>query len=158
MSNVIGDRVAGWRVARGLTQAQLAVRSGVPQAAVSAIESFRRDLTVRTLQRLAAAMELSPGTLLDRDPPRPGLTRLQVDAISRAIVTGTRRLPPAHVRLADACAAEVLPTLEACRAPGAARARRRGPRSLLAAERRFGRETVDLILGRIDKHLGALPA
>ncbi len=157
MANLIGRRVGGWRKSRGLSQSALATRAGIPQAAVSSIELGRRDCSLRTVYRLALALDITPGTLLDADPPWSPLTRHEVDAVSRAIVSGRRDLPQAHRRLADACAGSVRPTLEACGAPGARRARLRGFRSLLAAEREFGLPTVKLVLGRIEKHIGGLP-
>ena len=47
------------RKARGWTQAQLAQRSGIPQARISHIEQAGRDpLSLRTLYRLAAAFDV----------------------------------------------------------------------------------------------------
>jgi len=45
------------------------------------------------------------------------------------------------------------PTLEAFGVPGSARARRRGPRALRAAEQKYGRDVIRLILARIDRHV-----
>jgi transcriptional regulator with XRE-family HTH domain len=154
MSNLIGGRIGGWRQARDLTQAALAARAGLPQAAVSAIEAGRRDCSVRTVFRLAAALDLTAGRLLDEEPPRAPLSRHDVDAIARAVVSGRRALAPGLRRLADACAAAMRPTLEACAAPGAPRARRRGPGALHAAIQRYGRDQVDLILERVDRFAG----
>jgi len=155
MGNLIGDKVGGWRRVRGLTQAALAARAGLTQAAVSGIENGGRDLSVRTLFRLAAALDLTPGALLDGEPPRASLTRHDIDAISRAVVTGERALPSASRRLADTCAAAMRPTLEACGSPGAGRARRGGEGALRAAIQRYGREQIDMILERVDRFAGA---
>lgn len=155
MSNLIGARLGGWRRAKGLTQAALAARTGLSQAAVSEIECGRRDVSLRTVFRMAVALDVTPGTLLDADPPRARLDRQEADAVARAVVTGARDLPPAQRRLADACAAAMRPTLEACGAPGAVRARRRGARALRAAEQRFGAEAVRNVLQRIDRHAAA---
>jgi transcriptional regulator with XRE-family HTH domain len=138
-----------------MTQARLAARAGIPQAAISAIETGRRDPTIRTMQRIAGGLGISIGTLVDMDPPLPTLDRHAVDAVSKAIVAGTRALPRDHNRLADALAAAARPELEASGVPGRIRARRRGERSLLLAERRFGRATLELILARLEKHMSA---
>src|SRR3989338_6148992 len=101
----IGGRVAAWRRHRDLSQQELANRSGVTQAIISRLERHGRDVPVRTLCRLAAALDVTPGTLLDGDPPRPDLDRHAVDAVARAMVSGRRRDLPARLRpLADACA------------------------------------------------------
>jgi transcriptional regulator with XRE-family HTH domain len=48
-----------------LTQKQVAERSGVHATEVSRIEGGKRDPQVSTLERLAAAVEMKPGRLLD---------------------------------------------------------------------------------------------
>jgi transcriptional regulator with XRE-family HTH domain len=64
----VGDLGSNLRAARkklGLTQEQVAERSGVHPTEVSRIEAGKRDPQVSTLRRLAAAVEVSPGDLLD---------------------------------------------------------------------------------------------
>jgi transcriptional regulator with XRE-family HTH domain len=48
-----------------LTQEQVAERSGVHATEVSRIEAGKRDPKISTLERLAAAVEVSPGQLLE---------------------------------------------------------------------------------------------
>jgi len=155
MNSFIGARLGGWRRSRNFTQVALAARAGLPQASVSIIEHGRRDISLRTVFRLAAALGITPGTLLDKDPPITALTRHEVDSIARAVVTGKRNIPSMHRRLADACAVAMRPTLEACGMPGMVRARRSGESAFNAAIQRFGREQVDLILDRVDRMAGA---
>jgi transcriptional regulator with XRE-family HTH domain len=64
----VGDLGSNLRAARkklGLTQEQVAERSGVHPTEVSRIEAGKRDPQVSTLRKLAAAVEVSPGELLD---------------------------------------------------------------------------------------------
>jgi transcriptional regulator with XRE-family HTH domain len=49
----------------GLTQEEVARRSGVHSTEVSRIEGGKRDPKVSTLERLAKAVEVNPGRLLD---------------------------------------------------------------------------------------------
>jgi transcriptional regulator with XRE-family HTH domain len=49
----------------GLTQEQVAQRSGVHATEVSRIEAGKRDPQVSTVRRLAKALEMTPGQLLD---------------------------------------------------------------------------------------------
>jgi len=49
----------------GLTQEQVAQRSGVHSTEVSRIEGGKRDPKVSTVERLAKAVEVKPGRLLD---------------------------------------------------------------------------------------------
>jgi transcriptional regulator with XRE-family HTH domain len=53
-----------------LTQEEVAERSGVHATEVSRIEAGKRDPKVSTLERLAAAVEVSPGELLRKRPTR----------------------------------------------------------------------------------------
>lgn len=64
---LMGDLGTNLRDARkclGLTQEQVAERSGVHATEVSRIEAGKRDPQVSTLLKLAKAVEVSPGQLL----------------------------------------------------------------------------------------------
>jgi transcriptional regulator with XRE-family HTH domain len=64
----VGDLGVNLRAARKrleLTQEQVADRSGVHATEVSRIEAGKRDPKVSTLRRLARAVEMPPGRLLD---------------------------------------------------------------------------------------------
>jgi transcriptional regulator with XRE-family HTH domain len=64
----VGDLGANLREARkklGLTQEQVAERSGVHATEVSRIEAGKRDPQVSTVLRLAAAVQVRPGELLE---------------------------------------------------------------------------------------------
>lgn len=64
----MGDLGANLREARerlGLTQEQVAQRSGVHATEVSRIEAGKRDPQVSTVRRLAKAVDVKPGQLLD---------------------------------------------------------------------------------------------
>lgn len=64
----MGDLGSNLRAARKklkLTQEQVAERSGVHPTEVSRIEAGKRDPQVSTLRKLAAALEVPPGELLD---------------------------------------------------------------------------------------------
>jgi transcriptional regulator with XRE-family HTH domain len=64
----VGDLGSNLRDARkrlGLTQEEVAARSGVHPTEVSRIEAGKRDPRASTLLRLARALEVRPGELLD---------------------------------------------------------------------------------------------
>jgi len=64
----VGNLGTNLRTARkrlGLTQEEIAHRSGVPQGEISNIERGNRDPQVSTVEKLAAAVELPPGRLFD---------------------------------------------------------------------------------------------
>lgn len=61
-----GPRLRVSREAAGLTQAELARRTGIHQPTISAIESGRRAPRPETLERLMAALAQRPSLLVDR--------------------------------------------------------------------------------------------
>jgi len=61
----LGTNLREARERLGLTQEQVAERSGVHATEVSRIEGGKRDPQVSTVIRLANALEVKPGRLLD---------------------------------------------------------------------------------------------
>jgi transcriptional regulator with XRE-family HTH domain len=61
----LGTNLRAARVKLGLTQEQVAERSGVHATEVSRIEAGKRDPQISTLRRLAKAVEVRPGQLLE---------------------------------------------------------------------------------------------
>jgi transcriptional regulator with XRE-family HTH domain len=52
----IGDSLKRWRAERGISQQDLADKSGVGYASIARIETGRQDPTVGMLERLAVAL------------------------------------------------------------------------------------------------------
>jgi transcriptional regulator with XRE-family HTH domain len=61
----LGKNLRAARKKLDLTQEQVAERCGVQAGEVSRIEHGKRDPQVSTLEKLAAAVEVAPGRLLD---------------------------------------------------------------------------------------------
>lgn len=61
----LGSNLRDARKRLGLTQEEVAERSGVHATEVSRIEAGKRDPRISTLRRLARAVEVSPGRLLE---------------------------------------------------------------------------------------------
>jgi transcriptional regulator with XRE-family HTH domain len=61
----LGKNLRAARKKLGLTQEQVSERCGVQAGEVSRIECGKRDPQISTLEKLAAAVELPPGRLLD---------------------------------------------------------------------------------------------
>lgn len=61
----LGKNLRAARKRLGLTQEEVAERSGVQAGEVSRIERGKRDPQVSTLERLAEAVEVPPGRLLE---------------------------------------------------------------------------------------------
>lgn len=89
VSDVIRER----RLANGLTQAQLALRAGSTQAAISRLERGELSPTIETVERLLAVMGEEAEIVVRR-------SRLECDAKR---LRALRSLPP-HERLAQAIA------------------------------------------------------
>ena len=61
----LGKNLRETRKRLGLTQEEVSERSGVQAGEISRIEAGKRDPKVSTLERLAKAVEVSPGRLLE---------------------------------------------------------------------------------------------
>jgi transcriptional regulator with XRE-family HTH domain len=97
----IGHQVLAWRRTRGMTQTALAERAGVKRLFISRLESGRVDPSLSSVRRLAIALGLSPGDLIDRAPAAVALDRNALDAWARAAVwpgsSAARKIPAARV-------------------------------------------------------------
>jgi len=74
----VGARVRGLRQARDLSQGELAALLGIPATNVSAIERGVRGLSLQQLAKLAKALDVSPGEILNghSSGQRQGIGRL----------------------------------------------------------------------------------
>ena len=61
----LGKNLRSTRKKLGLTQEQVSERSGVQAGEISRIETGKRDPQVSTIERLAKALDVPPGRLLD---------------------------------------------------------------------------------------------
>ena len=65
MRKLVGRNAARIRKEKGLTQEQLAERSGLSQQYLSGLERGRRNPTIVTLYEIAIALEVAPTDLID---------------------------------------------------------------------------------------------
>jgi len=63
-----GSKLQAWRENKGLTQEQLAEMVGTQAGQISLLEHGHRQLSVKWLNRLAPALGITPGWLLDNYP------------------------------------------------------------------------------------------
>jgi transcriptional regulator with XRE-family HTH domain len=63
---IFGESLRLQRMKAGLTQAELAARSGINQETISRIEKGRYNLTLRTMSRLAALLDGDVADMLRR--------------------------------------------------------------------------------------------
>ena len=64
-------RIRELRQGKNLTQAQLAELAGVRQATISDLESGKSRRLLEVIDKLARALKVEPGDLLERAPARP---------------------------------------------------------------------------------------
>ena len=64
VANKLAKRIAWFRELRGMTQDQLAELAGISRMSVNDAESGQTHMSMRTLVKLAAALETSVGVLL----------------------------------------------------------------------------------------------
>ena len=94
-----GKTVLAWRLARGLTQAELAMRARLPRPNLSAIERGKREVTLGTLRALALALDVRPGVLADGVPPQDRSRPLSRDDLERVAVAAARGATLTDARL-----------------------------------------------------------
>ena len=63
-----GNLLQAWREHRGMTQEELAEKVGTYSGQISLLENGKRQLSVKWLYRLADALGITPGWLLDHHP------------------------------------------------------------------------------------------
>ena len=100
----LGHTLYLWRLEKGLTQEELSHLSGISRPNLSAVEQGARDVTVQTARRLARALGIGAGVLVEGVPPRRGeplsLTREALDRIARYAAGQKLPMPPGEERLA----------------------------------------------------------
>jgi len=72
---LIGQRLRDARMGRGLTLRAVAGRAGVTESFLSQVERDVASPSIATLRRIAVALGMSIGAILDEDAPRGGLVR-----------------------------------------------------------------------------------
>lgn len=155
----ISEQIRSWRVFKGLSQSSLAQRAGIPRPNLVDLERGRRDCTVKTLTKLAKALKITPGTLLDQSPlPPVSLNRFEIDQIARALCRQETNTLPRLQKFTDLARPVVAPLL---RAGGvkpigpAGKTIHRTPSYLLRARDEIGAENLDRLIRRVTKLLAS---
>jgi transcriptional regulator with XRE-family HTH domain len=87
----IGYHVMAWRRRLGLTQAVLANRARFSRPYLSRLEKGKADPALSSVRRLALALEINVGQLIEELPPEQALGRDELDRLARgALRPGTR--------------------------------------------------------------------
>ena len=100
----IGQTIYIWRSYKKMTQEDLAKKSGVSRPNLSAIEQGARDLTVKTLRRIASALGVKPGILVDDVLPeftlRKTWDRESLDRVARRAIGERTQLSAPEKKIA----------------------------------------------------------
>lgn len=154
-----GQAVYLWRMERGLTQEALAQRLGMPRPRLCAIERGAVDPTLRTLRRLAEALGVSPGVLVDGKPPLQrtiSFDRKRLERWAAFLVGESVTLAPAEVMLAGRIRRLLSSRLSSALGkplPQRSLKRRKLHRDWLIVRSLMSREELRALLDRVDKHL-----
>ena len=99
----IGQKIYLLRIKKGITQAELSVRSGIPQANLSNIEKEKQDLTVSTLLQICSALGTDPAELFNESETagRVVFTRSRVEKVARGILDSSVKLSGSERKIAD---------------------------------------------------------
>lgn len=156
----LGQTILLWRHHRKLTQLDLAVRTGLSRPNLSAIEQGSRDVTVQTLRRIAEALGVRPGQLVDGEGPEPVYTvntsdRQAMDRIAR-LAAGQRQRASAQEKktaLALSFLMKSKTRWKGLKRTGRGTARAES-QMLQRLKSELGAETLAHLIRRVDKVLG----
>jgi transcriptional regulator with XRE-family HTH domain len=87
----VGYHLMAWRRYRGLNQADLAERAQLSRPYISRLEKGKADPALSAVRRLAVALNMGIGQLIEELPPERSLSRDEMDQLARgALHPGTR--------------------------------------------------------------------
>jgi len=146
------------RLMKGLTQAQLAKKSGLAQATISHIESGLANPTFTTLSKIASCLNLTTKDLFIKPCENLKLNRFEIDEIARHIVNGELPTDPKKATLVKDLALLQTQKLAAANKPGKllAKASRWNTKSrYLNMKKKYSEEIVMQLLKRVEKLLAS---
>ena len=150
----LGHTIYQWRLERKLTQNQLAELCGVSRPNLSAIEQGARDVTLKTLKRLASGLGITAGTLADGRGPdelheKPKWGRFELDRIGR-LAAGQRLLASSKEKES----ARELSSVMNSKIRGAqTRNIRRENETISSLKTKLGSELFEHLIKRVEKNL-----
>ncbi|MBI4335686.1 MAG: helix-turn-helix domain-containing protein [Candidatus Omnitrophica bacterium] len=153
------ENVYLWRRFKGLSQGELAERSGIPRPNISAIESGKREVSLTTLRLLAMALGTTPGALVNGVGPMRFkgslLSRRSLEIIARASLgKGTARVTPQQKTISSILSGIIKNRINADKKTykDILKDRQVYLDDWLMLKAALGRQVLDALLARIDKH------
>jgi transcriptional regulator with XRE-family HTH domain len=145
---------SSWRIKKGLSQTELARKANIPRPNLINLESGKRDCNLATLYKLAQALQISPGTLLDQNPhPIKKFNRHQIDQIARAIIHPSTKLSSRLETSRNEIYPLLFPTLRAVGIHKIPFRKSPSRRIKSRVESIYGRDNVTHIIKRVNKLL-----
>ena len=159
MFTSLGQNVYLYRIVLGQTQVELARKSGIPRPNLSDIEKGKRDATLTTVHKIAQALQVSAGDLVDGKPPslleNTG-SRSFLEKVAEAIATGDfHSLTKMQKTAASFLSGQVQERIMAAghRPTVRHRSSRRIERDWIVLKTLLPQGTINALLQRLDKHL-----
>lgn len=155
-----GDNLYLWRVFNGLTQSELAKKSGIPWSNLNAIESGKREVTLTTLRSLALSFGVSPGVLVDGMPPldfgKARLSRQSLESIIRLSLGKAAKSPAIGDKRVSAALSKIIINrinAEANKYSNILKERQSYIANWLLLKAAIGRDVLNNLLTRLDKYI-----
>jgi transcriptional regulator with XRE-family HTH domain len=105
-----GSRVRLERIRKGMSQAELARKTGIAQANISKIESGKQDFLVSTLLQICAALDIRPSLLFDTTAPSAQrFSRPHLERIAAAVLDDGARVAAEDRKIASLLRQVILP-------------------------------------------------
>jgi len=150
----LGTQITAWRCFHNLTQAALAERAGLTRPYVCRLEGGDADPALSSLRRLAVALGITVGQLLEEAPRRKALNRHELDRLARGSINpgaqGVLEWPEIRGLARVVSARRQALGLYKPRKPGRAPAKA-GKFTLRSLKARLGQDQWDALMRRIDK-------
>jgi len=155
-----GETVLSWRLARGMSQAELAKAARMSRPNLSGVERGNREVTLGTLRRLALALDVLPGVLVNGEPPaqmNEPLGRAALERIAHAAAHGTSTTNEQEQRLGVLLAEAASARIAGGEAPtrGTTAHRRRSTRRAARAYLMLKATTTQAVVASLVDRLGA---
>ncbi len=88
---MLGSHLVSWRQKRRLSQQSVADKAGLLRPYLSKLERNQADPSLSTMRRLASALEITVGQLVDTKPMVPALDRFALEELAKSLHVRDRR-------------------------------------------------------------------
>lgn len=153
-----GENIYLWRAFRGLNQEELAKKADIPRPNLSAIEGGKREITLTTLRSLAAALDVSPGNLVNGTAPlyfnKAMFSRKSLENITQITLGKAVKFSTAQEKSISAMLSSIITNkinAEEKKYANTLKGRQSYIINWLMLKSAVGRETLNNLLSRLDK-------